>query len=167
VTNSTWSPSALYVGEGKIIDPLPNTGTVISGLDHYEQLNIRICRPIGLSEDKRRMVCDFASSHVGRGYDQINVANILFGLFKKKKDKTEFVGDISSSNEVCSGLIAEAYNHVGFLILDGVNFSQIVPADFDLSPYFEIVKFNYRPEEDVTAHEVASEWFGAQQAEDS
>ena len=161
VTNSTWSHSALYVGDGKMIDPLPDTGTVVNGIDHYEHLNIRVCRPMGLSEEQLIKVCNFAVSHVGRGYDQINIANLLFGFFKKKKDKTEFIGDISSSNEVCSGLIAESYNHVGFVIQDSVNFSQIVPADFDLSPYFEIVKFNYNRSQDVAAREVASEWLGS------
>lgn len=142
VTHSTWSHSALYVGNGKIIDPLPSTGTAINVVDVLQHLNIRLCRPVGLTDMQLRRVCDFTLSHVGRKYDHINISNILFSYFKKHRDHTEFLGDISSSNEVCSGLIAEAFNEVGFTIIDGINFSQIVPGDFDLSPHFEIIKFN-------------------------
>lgn len=140
VTHSTWSHSALYVGDGRVIDPLPSTGTVLNTVDAFENLNIRVCRPVGLNETERRRVCDFALSHLGRRYDHMNVSNILRSYFRKKRDASEFLGDISASSEVCSGLLAEAYDQVGFVVLDGVNFSQIVPGDFDLSPYFEIVK---------------------------
>lgn len=143
VTHSTWSHSALYIGDGKIIDPTPATGTVINNVNVYEQLNIRVCRSVGLTSDQLQKVCDFAVSHQGRLYDHINITNLLFAFFKQKEDQSEFIGDISSSNEVCSGLIAEAYNSIGFQIIDGVNFSRIVPAHFDLSPCFRIIKFNY------------------------
>jgi len=142
VTHSTWSHSALHIGDGKVIDPLPSTGTAINTVDALQNLNIRVCRPVGLTEDQLQKVCAFAVSHVGHKYDHLNVSNLLFSFFKKQRDHTEFLGDISTSNEVCSGLIAEAYDQVGFPIVEGVNFSQIVPGDFDLSPHFEIIKFN-------------------------
>jgi hypothetical protein len=142
VTHSTWSHSALYVGEGRVIDPLPSTGTMLNTIDAFESLNIRVCRPMGLRETELQRVCSFAMSHLGRRYDHINVSNVLRSYFGKKRDASEFLGDISASNEVCSGLIAEAFDQVGFVVLDGVNFSQIVPGDFDLSPYFEIVKIS-------------------------
>ncbi len=152
VTHSTWSHCALYVGDGKIIDPLPSTGTAVNDVEVIRRLNIRVCRPIGLPDPLLQRVCDFALSHVGRGYDHINVSNVLFSYFRKQQDPTEFLGDISASNEVCSGLIAEAFDQIGYRILDGVNFSQIVPSDFDLSPYFTIVKFphvrKFQPEEE-------------------
>lgn len=159
VTHSTWSHCALYVGDGKIIDPLPSTGTVVNPVEALAHLNIRVCRPFGLSGEAIDKVVSFAMSHVGRGYDHINISNILFSFFKKKVDYTEFLGDISGSNEVCSGLIAEAYNQVGFPVLSGVNFSQIVPGDYDLSPNFEIIKFNkiyFNKNESL----VAREWHG-------
>ncbi len=142
VTHSTWSHCALYIGDSKIIDPLPSTGTVLNNVEALTHLNIRVCRPYNLTENNLQRVCQFALSHLGKKYDTLNISNILFNLFKSKKDSSEFLGDISGSSEVCSGLIAEAYNQVGFPVLSGVNFSQIVPGDFDLSPNFEIIKFN-------------------------
>lgn len=153
VTHSTWSHCAMYVGEGNMIDPLPSTGTVISKVDVLKDLNIRVCRPMDLPEEQRVKVCQFALSHLGRRYDHINVSNILFSYFRRNRDHALFLGDISQSSEVCSGLIAEAYNQIGFTILEGVNFSQIVPGDFDLSPNFEVVKFN-RPR----TKEIATVW---------
>jgi len=149
VTHSTWSHSALYIGNGEMIDPLPSTGTVISKVDVLRNLNIRVCRPMDLPEDQRVKVCTFAMSHLGRRYDHLNISNILFSYFRRNRDHTQFLGDISQSSEVCSGLIAEAYNQIGFTILEGVNFSQIVPGDFDLSPNFEVVKFNRPRQKDV------------------
>ena len=160
VTHSTWSHSALYVGEGKIIDPLPSTGTAINVVDALKNLNIRVCRAVGLSEDQLQRVCEFALSHVGRGYDHLNISNILFSFFRSDRDHTEFLGDISGSNEVCSGLIAKAFDTVGYRIIEGVNFSQIVPGDFDLSPYFAVIKFNL-PHLHEKLTEVAREWHGA------
>ncbi len=160
VTHSTWSHCALYVGDGKIIDPLPSTGTVINAVDVLQDLNIRVCRPFGLTDDKLSRVCEFALSHVGRRYDHLNISKILIHLFKTEKDSSEFLGDISGASEVCSGLIAEAYNQVGFSIISGVNFSQIVPGDFDLSPNFEIIKFNRIYFGKDTAAEVARDWDG-------
>ena len=142
VTHSTWSHSALYIGEGKMIDPLPATGTAISSVDVLQNLNIRVCRPVGPTDHQLKKVCDFTVSHVGRKYDHLNISNLLFSFFRKQRDHTEFLGDISSSSEVCSGLIAEAYDQIGFSVIEGMNFSQIVPGDFDLSSNFEIIKFN-------------------------
>ncbi len=155
VTHSTWSHCALHVGDGMIIDPLPSTGTVINKVDVLQKQNIRVCRPVGLNADQLKKVCDFALSHIGRGYDHINVSNILFSFFKKQNDYTEFLGDISGSNEVCSGLIAEAFNEVSYPVIEGMNFSQIVPGDFDLSSNFAIIKFN---KIDVPNSETAKVW---------
>jgi uncharacterized protein YycO len=149
VTHSTWSHSALYIGNGEMIDPLPSTGTVISKVEVLKDLNIRVCRPMDVPEELRVKVCQFALSHLGRRYDHLNVSNILFAYFRRNRDHTQFLGDISQSSEVCSGLIAEAYNQIGFTILEGVNFSQIVPGDYDLSPNFEVVKFNRPRKKDV------------------
>jgi hypothetical protein len=84
LTQSTWSHSALYVGEyGRELLPQPGhcfveadlLGGVRSvGIDTFTGFHTRICRPVGLSEADRRSITDFAIGRIGHRYDLKNVS---------------------------------------------------------------------------------------------
>src|SRR3954466_9361372 len=71
LTQSTWSHAALYVGNQNahiIADAEPavlleaeaDTGVALVPLSKYAHLNTRICRSVGLSEEGRRTVVEYA-----------------------------------------------------------------------------------------------------------
>jgi hypothetical protein len=83
--------------------------------------------------------------------------------FKKQAIKA-CLGSCNELQVICSGRIAKAFQRVGYPIIPGLcspsstrpeiqanpygsklvmrHYSQILPRDFDLSPNFEIIKFN-------------------------
>ena len=79
LTESTWSHAAHYVGthlaeaggdpdhcfiEADMVD-----GVRSVGIDEFDGLHTRICRPVGLSEPECRQVTAFAIAHLGDQYD--------------------------------------------------------------------------------------------------
>ena len=53
---------------------LIDEGVVISPLTKYIDFNIRVCRPVGLTEEDCRQVCDYAAERIGLAYDLKNIA---------------------------------------------------------------------------------------------
>lgn len=204
LTTSTWSHSALFIGDALlkrgsaedarvyhrfgrearylIVEALVDQGVIASPLTKYIDLNIRICRPVGLRPDDLRIVLDHVISRIGHTYDQRNFLELARYLLpfhlippKLKEDALHFGSGIETET-ICSTLIAEAFAKVHFPILPGYlpwkpqtmgeRLRQMVvgrptrraysgllrarhptlsvPRDFDLSPYFDIVKFNTR-----------------------
>src|SRR6201988_1990972 len=87
LTQSTWSHSALYVGdalgapppgeEPKVfIEAELREGVRAVPLSHYAGLHTRICRPAGLSPEDLRKVIEFAVSRIGEPYDLKNVFDL-------------------------------------------------------------------------------------------
>ena len=98
LTQSSWSHSALYVGDEAIkrdpelrlklaqeygeeanymvVEALVQSGTVLTPLAEYRKFNIRICRPYRLSESDLKVVMDEALAHVGRQYDLRNALDL-------------------------------------------------------------------------------------------
>ena len=85
LTQSTWSHAALYVGSietggggepHNIVEALLGNGVVSSPLTTFSKYHTRICRPVGLSNDDCRRVCDFAISRIGVQYDLKNVIDL-------------------------------------------------------------------------------------------
>ena len=102
----------------------------------------------------------FAEAHIGVQYDLKNLVDLARYLLPTPPVPTRFrrrmltlgSGD-PTEKLICSALIARAFQSVRYPILphqwwaeDGLVMSQVrhysvyVPRDFDLSPYFEIVK---------------------------
>jgi hypothetical protein len=204
LTQSTWSHSALYIGDALlrrgpvlerealrrfgrearylIVEVLVERGVVVSPLVKYIDFNIRICRPVGLTPEDRETVLDHAISRVGQTYDRRNFLDIAryllpFHLIPPRlgEDLLHF-GSGKETETICSSLIAEAFGRVRFPILpvrrrrlprtfaekvrqhvlgrptryawSGLLRARhptlSVPRDFDLSPYFDVVKFEER-----------------------
>jgi hypothetical protein len=197
LTQSTWSHSALYIGDALsskaraaksgeadpcvLIEALAEEGVIAVPLSKYAHYNTRICRPVGLNEAQRRQVVAFAVSYLGRRYDLRYVLDLLRYLVPyppvpiAMRRQMLSVGSGDPTRAVCSTMIAQAFHSIGYPILPdpdlpyeetgaGYKVSPYVasetlrirreglftPRDFDISPYFEVVKpsiesgFNFR-----------------------
>ncbi|HDZ08167.1 YiiX/YebB-like N1pC/P60 family cysteine hydrolase [Pseudohongiella sp.] len=168
LTQSTWSHACLYVGAEKadveqpsLIEADLNDGVTQVPLRKYEQFNLRICRPVGLSAEDKASIIAFARARVGHVYDLKNIFDLARYLIQSpavpvryRRDLITF-GSGEPTRAICSTLIAEAYQEVGYPILPEFirvenkkgeavsmarHFTHYVPGDFDLSPYFSIIK---------------------------
>ncbi len=180
LTQSTWSHSALYVGpiggrmapDGEphsLIEAFLGDGVVSSPLSKYRIAHSRICRPIGLPDEERVKVIQFALARLGYQYDSKNVIDLLRYLWPMPPVPARFrrrmlaLGSGDPTRAICSTLIAQAFQSVGYPILPSVeslddpnspvkdrearkeilhirHYSLFTPRDFDISPYFAVVK---------------------------
>jgi hypothetical protein len=185
LTQSTWSHAALYVGD-VLVDhhnwenpPVLVEVDMVHGcqavpLSKYAAFHTRICRPVGLSEQDRRRVVDYAIARLGQAYDLKNLLDLARYLLPVLPVPSRFrrqmlsLGSGEPTKAICSTLIAQAFQAVGYPILPRVirrrngssrseedcytsrHPSLYTPRDFDISPYFQVVKptlelgFDYR-----------------------
>ena len=136
-------------------------GVVAAPLSKYHRFHTRICRPIGLSEDDRGRVCAFAAERIGFDYDLKNITDLLRYLFplpvpQRWRRRLMSLGSGDPTRIICSALIAQAFDSVRYPILPKItrldsesmreeileirHSSLYAPRDFDISPYFEVVK---------------------------
>jgi hypothetical protein len=146
-------------------------GVVGAPLSKYQHYHTRICRPIGLTEDDCFRVCTFAAERIGFDYDVKNIFDLLRYLFplpvpQRWRRRMMALGSGHPTRIICSALIAQAFAHVHYPILPKItrvesrqarreileirHSSLYAPRDFDISPYFQLVKptiergFDYR-----------------------
>jgi hypothetical protein len=146
-------------------------GVVGAPLSKYQRYHTRICRPIGLTDDDRARVCTYAAERIGFDYDVKNIFDLLRYLFplpvpRRWRRRIMALGSGHPSRIICSALIAQAFEHVHYPILPKVtraesrqarreileirHSSLYAPRDFDISPYFQLIKptiergFDYR-----------------------
>ncbi len=182
LTQSTWSHAALYVGpigertaaDGEplvLVEANLGQGVVGAPLSKYARFHTRICRPVGLTEDDRARVCNFAAERIGFDYDVKNIFDLLRYLFplpvpQRWRRRMIALGSGHPTRIICSALIAQAFESVRYPILPKITHveseaareeileirhsSLYAPRDFDISPYFQLVKptvergFDYR-----------------------
>ena len=137
-------------------------------LSRYRSYNTRICRPVGLTEEDQRKVIDFAIARLGYQYDLRNLIDLARYLLPNPpvpmrwRRRMLALGSGEPTRAICSTLIAEAFQSVRYPVLPRVetfestrrgvsdyarweilhirHYSLFAPRDFDLSPYFRIVK---------------------------
>ena len=178
LTQSTWSHAALYVG------PLPQlqkdsgevavlieadlvAGVRTVALDEYIDSHTRICRPVGLSPQHLQQIIAGATSRIGQAYDLKNVVDLARYLLPTPPVPTRWrrrmiaLGSGEPTRAICSTLIAQLFQSVGYPILPEVEIraaptpdcddcteeilhirhhSLFAPRDFDISPYFQVIK---------------------------
>jgi hypothetical protein len=161
-----------------LIEVTPVEGCVAVPLSKYERYHTRICRPVGLTDADREAVVEFMVSRLGTQYDMRNIFDLARYLLPTPPVPTRWrrrmiaLGSGEPTRTVCSTLIAEAFGRVHYPILPRIesvtgeaagisrfrrreilhirHYSLYAPADFDLSPYFAVVKptleqgFNYK-----------------------
>jgi len=155
--------SWLYDGEPNdqlLIEPMLGKGTIISNIQCYAHDHVRVCRPTSLARHDASKVVAFAVKHLGRDYDMrhlLDLARFLFpyGVIPRRWRSSLFEHRVGlPTRTVCSTMIGAAFSSVHFPILPVVHRQEngeiklyrrnprlYVPRDFDISPYFEILKY--------------------------
>jgi len=156
-----------------------NEGVCAVPLSKYENYHTRICRPVGLSADEISRVTGFAVARIGHQYDLRNVFDLARYLIQRPpvpnawRRRLLAFGSGDPTRAICSSLIAEAFQSIRYPILPDVtrvfesgyygepayreilhirHHSLYTPRDFDISPYFEVVKPELQ--EDFDFHKV-------------
>ncbi len=177
LTQSTWSHAAVFVGDRmprpedgserpRLIEVTLEAGCEAVPLSKYARHNTRICRPRGLTRAERAQVVEFMVARIGLRYDLRNILDLLRYFLPtppvpvRWRRRMIAFGSGDPTRAICSSLIAQAFQSVGFPILpdisvvetgEGPTYSRreiyhirdsalFAPRDFDLSPWFEIVK---------------------------
>jgi hypothetical protein len=136
-------------------------GVVSAPLSKYTKFHTRICRPVGLTEPDCAMVCAYAVERIGFAYDLKNIIDLLRYLFPlpvphRWRRRMLALGSGDPTRLICSALIADAFRSVRYPILPKIKLtssrqareeileirhsSLYCPRDFDISPYFNVVK---------------------------
>jgi Permuted papain-like amidase enzyme, YaeF/YiiX, C92 family len=152
----------------RLIEVVLGDGCIASPLEKYQTYNTRICRAVALTPDDRQSVIAFMISRLGTRYDTKNIFDMLRYFFPtppvpvRWRRRMIAFGSGEPTRAVCSTLIAEAFGQIGYPILPEItqapgrtaaksdysrreilhirHHSLYTPRDFDLSPYFEVVK---------------------------
>lgn len=197
LTQSSWSHAAIYVGDAfpddtehertlrerrfgedakhLLIEALLEEGVIASPVTKYADYNLRICRPIGLQSEDLSSIVREVRAQLGSHYAVRHVLELARYFFpvslipRRFRRKALELGSDLTHEVICSTLIAQAFQNVGFPILPTVTLDRaapppkwyerilgrrgpyparfrkkrtdlVTPRDFDLSPYFEIVK---------------------------
>jgi hypothetical protein len=136
-------------------------GVVAAPLSKYIRFHSRICRPTGLNDEDRARVCTYAAERIGFDYDLKNIIDLMRYLLplpvpQRWRRRMMALGSGHPTRIICSALIAQAFENVRYPILPKVTLmeseaarqeileirhsSLYAPRDFDISPYFEVVK---------------------------
>jgi hypothetical protein len=172
LTQSTWSHSAIYVGLGAklgeadgeplvLVEAELGKGVIASPLSKYATFNTRICRPAGLTVEDRNKVVKYVIERIGYDYDLKNIIDLMRYFLPQPPVPASWrrrmiaLGSGEPTRAICSSLIAQAFESVGYPILPDVgrvddesrreilhirHHSLYAPRDFDVSPFFAIVK---------------------------
>jgi hypothetical protein len=172
LTQSTWSHSALYVGDrldkcgedGEphvLVEAQLGEGVISAPLSKYAIFHTRVCRPIGLTEYDRNSVVGFMIERLGYDYDVKNIFDLIRFLVPmpvpaRFRRRMMALGSGDPTKAICSTLIAQAFEQVRYPILPKIELiesrearreilhirhhSLYTPRDFDISPFFEVVK---------------------------
>lgn len=143
-------------------------GVIPVPLSKYADYNTRICRPVGLSDEDKRKVMDFVIDAIGMEYDLQNIIDLGRYLLPtppvpvRWRRRLLAFGGGDPTRAICSTLLAQAFQSVQYPVLPHIRLrktrsyatgtytereilhirhhSLFTPRDFDLSPYFRVVK---------------------------
>jgi len=146
-------------------------------LSFYRHFHTRICRPVGLSQEDVGTLIAYSKSRLGHQYDLKNVWDLARYLCPTPPVPTRYrrsmlaLGSGDPTRAICSTFIALGFQSVRYPILperladsdDDADLepqqreyfqirhhSLFAPRDFDVSPYFDVIKptleqgFDYR-----------------------
>ena len=153
-----------------LLEAEADTGVTTIPLSKYIHFNTRICRAAGLNSESKQRVIDYALARIGKQYDSRQILDLARYLFPYPPVPVWFrrrmlaIGSGDPTKAICSTLIAEAFGAIRYPILPesvskngkiyGIapyvkreiehirRHGLYTPRDFDVSPYFSIVKPN-------------------------
>ena len=169
LTQSTWSHAAYYVGRdaglkdrfghpAALVEADLSEGVIASSLTKYLGYNTRICRPALITADDKQAVSNFIIQSLGHSYDVKNVVDLARYLLpqppvpERWRRRMIALGSGEPTQAICSTLIARAFQSVRYPILPEItrenqrevmhirHHSLFTPRDFDVSPYFDVIK---------------------------
>ena len=152
-----------------LIEVTVEEGCAAVPLAKYRNYNTRICRPVGLGEADRAIIVDFMIASIGLRYDMKNIIDLARYLLPtppvpvRWRRRMIAFGSGDPTRAICSSLIAEAFGRIRYPILPEIapadpraphpaspysrqeilhirDYALYAPRDFDLSPYFRVVK---------------------------
>ena len=161
--STTDQPKRKSSGEELLIEADLENGVISVPLSKYTNYNIRICRPSNLTAEDTNKVCDYMIDSLGMQYDLKNIVDLARYLLPQPPVPARWrrrmlsLGSGDPTRAVCSSLIALAFQSIRYPILPSrINcapnnaygreimhirhHSLFTPRDFDVSPYFKIVK---------------------------
>ncbi len=142
-------------------------GVRATPLAAYTHMHARICRPQGLAPAEIDRLVAHVLGRVGEHYDLQNLVDLgrylmpVFPIPQHRRRQMLAFGSGDPTRAICSTLIAQAFQAIRYPILPELrpdersgaagrhyqrellhirHYSLFVPRDFDMSPYFEIVK---------------------------
>jgi len=152
----------------RLIEVNLGEGCVAVPLSKYRTYNTRICRARGLTPEDRDEVVGFMLGRLGLRYDLKNIIDMLRYFLPtppvpvRWRRRMIAFGSGDPTRAICSTLIAEAFERIRYPILPEItrapgrasaqstysreeilhirHHSLYTPRDFDLSPYFAVVK---------------------------
>ncbi len=161
-------PSAHPQEPPRLVEVNLGEGCVAVPLSKYARFNTRICRPVGLTPEDRNTIVAYMVDRLGVRYDMKNIFDLMRYFFPtppvpvRWRRRMLAFGSGDPTRAICSSMIAQAYQAVRYPILPEVgrapgrqcadseysreeilhirHHSLFAPRDFDLSPYFQIVK---------------------------
>jgi hypothetical protein len=157
LTQSSWSHSALYVGDEPIrrnpalkaplvaqfgeeanflvVEAIVEAGVVLSPVSKYRDFNIRVCRPFNLAPADLAEVMDEAIRSVGDTYDLRNVIDLARYFLpvslvpaRFRRSALQF-GSGEPTRVICSSVIASSFHRVRFPIVP--NYEQLPPESVE------------------------------------
>lgn len=154
--------------ELNLIEADLSEGVIAVPLSKYAASNTRICRPMHLTGDDQQALVQFMRDNLGNEYDLKNVIDLLRYLLPIPpvpvgwRRRMLAFGSGDPTRAICSTLIAQAFQQIPYPILPDIERTQIktssgcaysekeilhirhhslfTPRDFDISPYFMVVK---------------------------
>ncbi|WP_275288863.1 YiiX/YebB-like N1pC/P60 family cysteine hydrolase [Halomonas elongata] len=134
-------------------------GVRLVGTETYARDAVRICRPVGLRPGEIEQLVEYVCQRVGQRYDLRNLFDLARYLLPLPPVPSGWrrymlgLGSGDPTRAICSTLIAQAFQAVNYPILPlpvgqtpaGTlwrrrHYSLFTPKDFDISPYFAIIK---------------------------
>ena len=166
LTQSTWSHAVLYAGDGMCVEADMLLGVHYFPLSELAQYHIRICRALSLTKEDKDNVVAHAKSRIGSLYDLKHVFDLArymvpLPMPRSWRRRAIALGSADPSRAICSTLIAESLQSVRYPILPEApsvvpltqaaaakvkeihhihNTGLFTPRDFDISPYFQVIK---------------------------
>jgi Permuted papain-like amidase enzyme, YaeF/YiiX, C92 family len=165
LTQSTWSHAALYIGNGECIEADVLAGVRRFPLADLAPYRIRICRPMGLDLADAETIIAHATARLGVQYDLKHVFDLARYMVplpvpRSWRRRAIALGSADPSRAICSTLVAESFQSAGYPILPELppaprdratdrsakeiyhihDTGLFTPRDFDLSPFFHVIK---------------------------
>ena len=160
ITNSNWSHAAVFIGKTDyfnhcLIEVKAVDGCTYTDINTYMHHNLRVCRPIFLDKRKKKILINYLVKKIGAKYDLKNIIDLIRYIYpnppipKKFRRNLICIGAGDPTKAICSSLIAQAFKEIDHPILPFKGKLQslimrhpsfCLPKDFDISPFFQIIK---------------------------